>query len=644
MNFSSTSLELNTKDAFEEILMGIISPSVNYLSEDSALLYLPNHISANYSDDISFFESFSRVLWGLAPYSKNNQDCSFLNRYKDGIINGTNPSHEEYWGDIKDVDQRSVEMVPVALFLYFNKEGFWNKLQENDKKNIEKWLLQINKKKLLDNNWQCFRIIVNSVLKNLGADYDANAITQSFKKIENFYLGDGWYSDGKSNQIDYYISFGIHYYLLIYAKMNEFNDMERSIVIKSRAKKFAEDYIYWFSSDGSSIPFGRSLTYRFAQVAFWSAIIFADVDVFSLGVLKGLICRNLRWWLRKPIFSEFGTLNLGYAYQNHIMTEDYNSTGSPYWALKLFLILSLDKSHKFWGTKEEPLPKLKKIMKQSHSRMSICRDDLNLHVASFLNGQNCNKTQTHAVAKYEKFVYSNVFGFNISRSDNIRYKGAFDSTLAISLNGKSFTNRQDVVEYSNELSTQYSLWSPYSNVQIKTYVIPGLPWHLRIHIINTDKEITLIEGGFPIESILSTDKNKMCESVNYMKDGIGLSLGDLHSGIISLVGNGNPEIINPSPYTNIINKRTKIPILSWNLKPGEYRIITAVLGDKNKNRSNRYFWSDIPEVTIRDSDLYINGEKITNNLEMNSSCKIPPRTGLKKKILNNLIKLLQKFC
>ena len=75
----------------------------------------------------------------------------------------------------------------------------------------------------------------------------------------------------------------------------------------------------------SSVPFGRSLTYRFAMIAFWSAVAFSGVDEFSPGVVKGLILRHLRWWQQQPIFDRDGILTLGFAYPNLAMCEDYNS-------------------------------------------------------------------------------------------------------------------------------------------------------------------------------------------------------------------------------------------------------------------------------------------------------------------------------
>ena len=62
--------------------------------------------------------------------------------------------------------------------------------------------------------------------------------------------------------------------------------------------------------------YGRSLTYRFAQAAFWSACIYADVPVFSHGIIKGIIVRHFEEWFSHPITDNGGVLTIGYRYTN----------------------------------------------------------------------------------------------------------------------------------------------------------------------------------------------------------------------------------------------------------------------------------------------------------------------------------------
>src|SRR5690606_11429457 len=140
----------------------------------------------------------------------------------------------------------------------------------------------------------------------------------------------------------------------------------RSALYKQRALQFAKQFLYWFAADGSALPYGRSLTYRFSQAAFWSALVYAEVDEIPYGIAKGILLSHLRWWFQQPIFAPDGTLTIGYSYPNLVMAENYNAPGSPYWALKAFLVLALRDDHPFWQAEELPLPELT----QSHAQQA----------------------------------------------------------------------------------------------------------------------------------------------------------------------------------------------------------------------------------------------------------------------------------
>ena len=62
----------------------------------------------------------------------------------------------------------------------------------------------------------------------------------------------------------------------------EKEDPEHTALFKERAKTFSESFIYWFDDEGKALPFGRSLTYRFAQAAFFSACAHASGPRLSI--------------------------------------------------------------------------------------------------------------------------------------------------------------------------------------------------------------------------------------------------------------------------------------------------------------------------------------------------------------------------
>lgn len=134
-------------------------------------------------------------------------------------------------------------------------------------------------------------------------------------------------------QLDYYSSsFAIQTSQLIYTVVAP-EDTVRGNKYRERAQSFILDFMHYFDEDGAGIPFGRSMIYRFAIIATFSAMALADVEPpkgFEWGHIKGYVLRHFRWWTTQPeIFKSDGTLNVGYSGDNMNMTENYNSPGEP---------------------------------------------------------------------------------------------------------------------------------------------------------------------------------------------------------------------------------------------------------------------------------------------------------------------------
>jgi hypothetical protein len=116
-----------------------------------------------------------------------------------------------------------------------------------------------------------------------------------------------------------------------------------------------------------------------------------------------------------------GILSIGYGYPNLIMAEGYNSPGSPYWGLKVFLILAL--------ATETPLPEHPQITLDKIPGYIVSRGakDAQLLYAGNMPSFEMN----HAAQKYSKFAYSARFGFCMSHgSINIEQAGG-DSMLLL---------------------------------------------------------------------------------------------------------------------------------------------------------------------------------------------------------------------
>ena len=592
--FSFKDNKLCTRDDVFELFLAMSEPLKNFYSEKCAFLKLDN-FGAHYDEKSSYVEGFARVIWGLAPFIAGGGTSDLLNTYVQGIENGTDPESEEYWGELRDVDQKLVEMASLAVFLLLAPDKAWEPLSDKTKENFAKYLSRINEVVVPRTNWLFFRILVNVALKKTGNRYDAEKLNDDLNGVDEYYFSNGFYRDGVRGQVDYYNPFAIHFYSLIYAKFMSDEDTERCQRFKQRSSEFAKQFICWFDDNGGAVPYGRSMTYRFAMSAFFSALAFCNVEALPWGTIKAVLLKNMRWWLQKPIFARDGILTVGYAYPNLIMSEEYNSPTSPYWAFKWFLILALDKEHPFWTAEESDVLTTQKISVQKEKNFLIQRIEDGKHVVAFCSGQHIPEGFANFTAKYSKFAYSSKYGFSVSRDWETLRGGAFDSMLALRAEGETLFHVREQNEIK-EINEGYilSTWSPYPDVQIETYLIPCSEFHIRVHRINSNRKLYVAEGGFSI-------RNWEDESDKYVECDAGKALVQTKedvSAIVNLQGYLKGKTV-ASVNANLHFPRTVLPMLEAGLPEGETILACAVYAgstNKDKNILTEEFYHECREV------------------------------------------------
>lgn len=529
---------------------------------------------AHYATDIAQMEGLSRALWGLFPLMAGGEGESWSEKYLDAIKLGTDPQSAGYWGETGPYDQRLVEMAAYGLGLSLLGDKLLERFTEREVMNLHAWLSQITDAQMPDSNWNYFAIMVQLGFKRAGLPYDQRAIDHRFALMDAYYLGDGWYSDGPGRPKDYYISMAFHFYGLIYAALS--GDEARADVLRERSRQFAQDFIYWSAADGASVPFGRSLTYRFAMVAFWSAVAFSGLEVFTPGIVKGIILRHLRWWQQQPITDRDGILTLGFAYPNLAMCEDYNSPGSPYWALKTWLILALPETHPFWLADEEPLPALAEKHVIPHAQQILIHAEKSQHVTMLTAGQLELNNYVNTDAKYTKFAYSSRFGFTIERGRFGLKHAACDSMLLLADGDDYYRGRRECEAVRVDENYLYSRWSPWHDVHIDTWQVPFGEWHLRLHRINSARALQTAEGGFAVMKTEHQIRERGC----YLAAGNGSSvIVDLSPAIMRL-----PDSIVTPPNSSIMFPEcAAIPLLKTDIPRGESWLCCAVFASEKQN-------------------------------------------------------------
>lgn len=590
--------ELKTRDDMAMLLLDWIRPLRKHYSGGGAQLIIGN-TSAHYGEGSIRMEGYSRVLWGLGPlFAGDNEGLpegmrQEIEEWKElsrrGLINGTDPGHEEYWQDVWDFDQKMVEMAAVVNAILLAPHVFWEPLTDSQRQNVYRWLNQINSHKVHANNWRFFRVLVNVLFLKLGLPHSGECMEDDLGVVERCYEGEGWYYDGHPGQKDYYIPFAMHYYGLIYAEQMKDREPEYCRRLKERAAEFYPDFVQWFDPEGREVPYGRSLTYRFAHSAVFAAMAFAGADV-PMGELKALVLGNLRYWASQPVFDRGGILTIGYQYPNLIMSERYNGPGSPYWGFKTFLALALPKEHPFWRSREEkPVLAGKRLLR--HPNMIAVHEDSG-HTLLYPTGQrSANFGNTEA--KYQKFVYSNRFGFSISRGTELE-DGAFDNTLAGTEAGENLWRmRRSAEQFEVTQDCTRTLYWLMPEVRVESLIIPLEKGHVRVHFLRTSKKLRLADGGFaiPAEDGLKGMDDSMTEQT---EQSVRCSFPWGNAGAVCLFGNGRARVVAPFPNTNLMHGITVIPTVCYELEPGEHCMADYFYGDGGVQKEE----TEIPALDV----------------------------------------------
>ncbi|KAH6992574.1 hypothetical protein EDB82DRAFT_497027 [Fusarium venenatum] len=656
--FSDNKFE--SRDDFIEAIIALINPLNKYFSPDKSRIRIPVATGAHFDESAAQLEGFARPLWAIAPllYGYDSISNKYLATRVDelvqpwvqGFIAGTDPNHPEYWGTMKDMDQRMVESEMIAFALIAAPKRFYNPLSDGQKYNIKSWLSSINGKEMPPTNWRWFRVFCNlALVKTCGvpicqvqAELDAD-----LKILDSFYLEDGWSGDGPwqtadqaaqekeltartgrrdaigvGRQADYYSgSFAIQFSQVLYSKFAADLDEKRCEVYRQRACDFGSKIWRYFDAQGSSIPFGRSLTYRFACGAFFGALAFAKVlgmpkPLDSPGAIKGFLTRHLRWWAQNSadIFATDGTLTIGWLYPNMYMAEDYNSPQSVYWCLKTLIAVGLDDDDEFWTSEVQKYPPFDPPTQiVSAPQQILCNHPLGNHHFMLTPGQFVAWPMKANQAKYCKFAYSSAFGFSVPTGPLIQ-QIAPDNQLALSRDGRetwAVKWKCDEVQFGTlrtksdgcqaDVSVASVRWYPWGDRAVVIDTILLLPtsqwpdWHIRMHRIRCNIRIPslhTVEGGFAIYGRKAADGMNL-PSVETIDDAVpgkfeGTYSDDDSALICSEDGCSGVSIealldrskmplesyvLKPDSNSNIVRQRTLIPVngvsIPGGMEPGQ---------------------------------------------------------------------------
>ncbi|MFF4500897.1 DUF2264 domain-containing protein [Streptomyces sp. NPDC001401] len=332
-------------EAAADALLAAVEP---YVAEGGALYHLPGDRtswSGRLSDGL---EGYARTLLAAAF----RQDENALERYADGLASGVTG----VWPRIEDRSQPLVEAASIALALRLTRPLLWDRLDEGVRQRAAAWLGDALTAEAWPCNWELFPVTVGGFLDEIGYETEASrkAIDRGLARIEEWYVGDGWYTDGDGRKFDYYNGWAMHLYPVLHAWLAD--DAALLDLYGGRLERHLADYARLFGGDGAPMHQGRSLTYRFATtVPLWLGALTGRTPL-PPGETRRLASGALKYFLERGAVDSRGLLTLGWHGPDPAVLQGYSGPASPYWASKGFLGLLLPPDHPVWTATEEPGP------------------------------------------------------------------------------------------------------------------------------------------------------------------------------------------------------------------------------------------------------------------------------------------------
>lgn len=364
----------NTRLYWAKLLYKIAEPVLKNLGEET----LQKNWQVEYSpiwdkrnEKVAFLEAFARTMVGVAPWlaladdtTEEGQLRKQLRNYAlKAIANSVNPASPDYMLWRKE-GQTLVDAAFLAQSFLKAPDSLWQPLDTITKNRIIEEFRLLRRVVPPNNNWVLFAAMVEVFLLSIGEEADRYRIEFGLKRIDDWYVGDGWYKDGETFHTDYYNSFVIHSMnvdvlnTLVVVNQKELPDkpnqalQERATKAIKRMQRHADFLERLISPEGTFPPFGRSITYRLGafQALAHAALIHQLPDGVSPAQVRcALTAVMKRMFSIEGVFDRNGWLTLGFAGHQPNIADGYSNAGSMYLTTLGFLPLGLPATDAFWA-------------------------------------------------------------------------------------------------------------------------------------------------------------------------------------------------------------------------------------------------------------------------------------------------------
>lgn len=361
-NTSSTGAE--DRLYWANLLYKMTYPVIHNLAEGTLKKNMPLETPPNYFlkvEKVTYMEAIGRTLAGVAPWlalpDDDTKEGALRKQLKADLLRGlprcVDPSSSDYL-NFRTEHQPIVDAAFIAHGFLRAPKALWEPLDAVTKKRFVEEFSSLRNRKASYSNWLLFSGIIECFLMSIGEQYDPVRIDIAIRKMKEWYVGDGWYSDGPKFSMDYYNSFVIHPMLVDMLKIcseKKFSPLEEYETAVKRMVRYSEFLERLISPEGTFPAFGRSITYRtaaFQALAQTALMEKLPEHVLPAQVRCGLTKIMHNMFDHSANFDKNNWLVLGFNGAQQMIADQYTSTGSLYLATLGFLPLGLPADNRFW--------------------------------------------------------------------------------------------------------------------------------------------------------------------------------------------------------------------------------------------------------------------------------------------------------
>lgn len=353
---------LEDREYWISIMRKIANPVLTNLAKGTLRKNMPYEATSLENQKFSYLEAFARVFNGISAWLELGPDSTEEGILRDkyirvtlkAISNAVNPNNNDY---IFVVEPKQ-SLVDVALFaqgLLRAKNQIWLNLQMDDQARIIRELKNTRNIAPYENHWLLFTSMIEAALLEFTGECDKERLSYGVRRFrDEFYVGDGIYSDGEDYVAGYFNSIVIHPMLNDILKvMRKYGISEGEFldVQLMRSSRLSSQLERTISPEGTYPLLGSCMAYRcgvfhlLSQAALLKAlprnINPAQVRCALTKVLKRLFADSRN-------FNSAGWLIVGLQGSQMDICEIDVNTGSLYMCCSVFLALGLDEDDLFW--------------------------------------------------------------------------------------------------------------------------------------------------------------------------------------------------------------------------------------------------------------------------------------------------------